>query len=116
MARWVAVVSTAYCLSGAMSDGSYVRDGSVASNQYPLGTVLQVEPAPTRRRYWVVRDRIGWGTQLDFWRPACSGAFAWGRRVVRVRRRLSVAVGRRHRLRARKGLPAGRQFLRASWG
>lgn len=86
MARWMAVVSTAYCLSGTMADGSGVRWGSVASNQYPLGTVLEVRPAPYGRRRWVVRDRIGWGTQLDFWLPTCSGARTWGRRQVRIRR------------------------------
>ena len=86
MARWVVVVSTAYCLSGTMSDGSGVRWGSVASNQYPLGTALEIRPAPVRRRRWIVRDHIGWGTQLDFWHPSCAGARSWGRRTVRVRR------------------------------
>lgn len=86
MKGWVAVVSTAYCLSGTMADGTGVRWGSVASNQYPLGTVLEIRPAVGRQRRWVVRDRIGWGTDLDFWVPSCGQALSWGRRTVRIRR------------------------------
>jgi 3D (Asp-Asp-Asp) domain-containing protein len=69
-----------------MADGTRVRAGSVASNRYPLHTRLDVTPAPGGRRIWVVRDHIGWGTQLDFWLPSCWSARQWGRRVVRVRR------------------------------
>jgi 3D (Asp-Asp-Asp) domain-containing protein len=86
VARWIVVVSTAYCLSGTMADGTGVRWGSVASNQYPLGTVLEVAPAPAGRRRWTVRDRIGWGTQLDFWNGSCTSARGWGRHTVRIRR------------------------------
>jgi 3D (Asp-Asp-Asp) domain-containing protein len=85
MTRALAVVSTAYCLSGVMADGTVVRAGSVASNQYPLGTVLEVTPAPAGRRRWTVRDRIGWGTELDFWLPTCGAARTWGRRLVGLR-------------------------------
>lgn len=84
----IAVVSTAYCLSGTMADGSQTRAGSVASNQYPLGTHLIIKPAPYHRKHWVVRDRIGWGTELDFWRPTCSLAMRWGRRTVHIRRHI----------------------------
>ena len=78
--------STAYCLSGRMADGSYVRAGSVAHNGYPLGTRVTVSPAFYGRRRFVVRDRIGWGTELDFWTGSCATALAWGRRTVFVRR------------------------------
>jgi 3D (Asp-Asp-Asp) domain-containing protein len=81
---WIAVVSTAFCLSGMMADGTRVRAGSVASNRYPLGTVLAVHPSPARGPF-VVRDRIGWGTELDFWTSSCGAARQWGRRVVRLR-------------------------------
>ncbi len=96
MARLLAVVSTAYCLSGVMADGTGVRAGSVASNRYPLGTVLEVTPAPAGRRRWIVRDRIGWGTELDFWLPTCAAARTWGRRVVRLRpwRAATLIAGR----------------------
>lgn len=69
-----------------MADGTPVRAGSVASNQYPLGTHLIVSHSPTGRHHFVVRDRIGWGTELDFWVPTCSQAYAWGRRTVRIRK------------------------------
>lgn len=83
----VAVVSTAYCLSGTMADGTHVRAGSVASNRYPLGTHLIISNSPTGRKEWVVRDRIGWGTELDFWLPTCDQARHWGRRTVHIRKR-----------------------------
>lgn len=85
LAFGVPTTSTAYCLHGTMADGSYTRAGSIAHNGYPLGTRVTVWPSPTGARHFVVRDRIGWGTQLDFWLPSCSAALAWGRRVVHVR-------------------------------
>lgn len=81
----LATISTAYCLSGTMADGSPVRAGSVAHNGYPLGTRITVSPSFYGQRRFVVRDRIGWGTELDFWTPSCATAYAWGRRVVTVR-------------------------------
>lgn len=99
MTHWVIVVSTAYALTGPMADGSLTRHGSVASNHYPLGTVLEVRPAPLGRRLWVVRDRIGWGTELDFWLPSYRRALGWGRRVVRVRRARPRQSASRKRLR-----------------
>lgn len=77
--------STGYCLNGTMADGTFTRPGSVAHNGYALGTRLWISPSPTGRRRFVVRDRIGWGTQLDFWTPSCQQAIQWGRRAVRVR-------------------------------
>src|SRR5262245_44475230 len=81
----LATRSTAYCLQGRMADGTWVRAGSIAHNGFPLGTRVTVRPSPTGRRRYVVRDRIGWGTQLDFWLPSCAQALAWGRRTVHVR-------------------------------
>jgi 3D (Asp-Asp-Asp) domain-containing protein len=80
----IASGSTAYCLNGTMADGTWTRAGSVAHNGYPLGTKLWITPSPDGRRRFVVRDRIGWGTELDFWTPSCGSAVAWGRRGVRV--------------------------------
>lgn len=82
----VMLSSTSYCLQGTMADGTPVRPGSVANNEYPLGTQLWISPSPTGQRHFVVRDRIGWGTQLDFWTPTCGRALNWGRRLVAVRR------------------------------
>jgi 3D (Asp-Asp-Asp) domain-containing protein len=92
---WIAVVSTAYCLSGVMADGSYTRAGSVANNHLSLGTTIEVTASPTQSRSFVVRDRIGSGTQLDFWVPSCAQALLWGRRIVGLR----VRDFRRERLR-----------------
>lgn len=75
--------STAYCLQGTMANGQKVRAGSVAMNGVPLGTKITVRSSPTGRKHWVVRDRIGHGTQLDFWVPTCGQAIRWGRRNVR---------------------------------
>jgi 3D (Asp-Asp-Asp) domain-containing protein len=83
--RGTPTVTTAYCLSGVMADGSGVRPGSIAHNGYSLGTRVTVSASPTGARRFVVRDRIGWGTELDFWVSSCAAARAWGRRVVLVR-------------------------------
>jgi 3D (Asp-Asp-Asp) domain-containing protein len=77
--------STAYCLNGTMADGTQTRAGSVAHNGYRLGTKLTISPSPTGRRFFVVRDRIGYGTELDIWTSTCGAARAWGRRGVVVR-------------------------------
>lgn len=85
MSALVAVVATSYCLSGTMADGSPTRHWSAASNSLPLGTRIWIEPKVRGRHRWTVRDRIGWGTQLDLWAPSCGQAVAFGRRVLRVR-------------------------------
>ena len=81
--------STSYCpgSSGStMADGKHVHVGAVASNRHPLGTRLRL--IGTRfmgRRTFVVEDRIGGGSDLDFWAPDCSISRGWGRRRVRYR-------------------------------
>ncbi len=79
--------STAYCLRGTMADGTYTRPHSVAMNRHPLGTRIELlgRRGPDGKRRYIVRDRIGYGTELDFWVPTCSEAYAWGRRSVRYR-------------------------------
>lgn len=78
--------STAYCLRGTMADGSTVRAGSVAMNRHPLGTRIRlVGTTFNGRRRFTVRDRIGHGSELDFWTASCSTAIRWGRRTVRYR-------------------------------
>jgi 3D (Asp-Asp-Asp) domain-containing protein len=78
--------STSYCLQGRMADGSYTRSRSLAHNGYPLGTRVWVTPAVRGLHRWVVRDRIGWGSQADFWTPSCAQARAFGRRTIYIRR------------------------------
>jgi 3D (Asp-Asp-Asp) domain-containing protein len=78
------VEATSYCLRGVMADGSYTRAGSAAMNTVPLGTRVTVDPPVFGRRRWTIRDRIGWGSQLDFWAPSCSISWAFGRRTIQV--------------------------------
>lgn len=81
----VVVQSTAYCLNGRMADGTWTRDGSVASNRHRLGTRIRLTKPFRGRKRFVVRDRIGWGTELDLWTPSCSHARWYGRRTARYR-------------------------------
>lgn len=86
-ADWTAS-STAYCLSGRMADGTYVRPRSAASNRHPLGTRLQLtgrQAGPGGLRRYVVRDRIGHGSELDLWTGSCAQAIRYGRRRVTYR-------------------------------
>lgn len=85
--------ATSYCLHGTMSDGTYTRSRSAANNSLPLGTKITLvgrQTGPGGMRRYVVRDHIGWGTELDLWTPTCGVALAWGRRYVRFR------IGRPH--------------------
>ncbi len=77
-----ASAATSYCLRGTMADGTYTRTGSLAHNGFGLGTKLWASPAVFGRHRWTVRDRIGWGSEADFWAPSCSQAIAFGRRSV----------------------------------
>jgi 3D (Asp-Asp-Asp) domain-containing protein len=81
--------STSYCpgsSSSVMADGTHTRLGSAASNRHPLGTRLRLIGARfLGRRTFVVRDRIGWGSDLDLWSPSCTASRRWGRRRVRYR-------------------------------
>lgn len=79
--------STAYCLTGQLADGSRPRLGVVAMNRHPLGTRITLkQKGPNGRRRFVVRDRIGWGSELDIWTPSCAWAYnVWGRRQVQYR-------------------------------
>ena len=78
------VSSTAYCLRGRMADGTFTRWHSVASNRHRLGTRIRLR-LPRKifgMRTFYVRDRIGYGTELDVWTSSCPAARAYGRRTV----------------------------------
>jgi 3D (Asp-Asp-Asp) domain-containing protein len=85
----LAASSTSYCPGSSgqvMADGTHVRLGSAASNRHPLGTRLRLIGVRfLGRRTFVVRDRIGSGSQLDLWSPSCTASRRWGRRRVRYR-------------------------------
>lgn len=77
--------STAYCETGLMANGQRTHRGAVAANTWPLGTVLHVSDSPYGPGTFVVADRYGWGTSLDFAIPGdCAAALRWGRQTVRV--------------------------------
>jgi 3D (Asp-Asp-Asp) domain-containing protein len=83
--------STSYCLTGRTANGTSLTRTpdrwtrrTAAHNGYPLGTRIWISPAVRGIHRWIVRDRIGYGTQLDLWTPSCSAAVAYGRRTVRV--------------------------------
>jgi 3D (Asp-Asp-Asp) domain-containing protein len=83
-ARTMTVSSTAYCLRGTMANGRRVHVGAVAFNYARLGARISVSRSPYGPGRFTVEDRIGSGSQLDFWVPSCARARAWGRRSVRV--------------------------------
>lgn len=94
LAGGISQQSTSYCLDGRTADGTYLSKSrpsrralrTLAHNGFPLGTRVWVEPAVRYRHRWVVRDRIGWGSQADFWAPSCGEAISYGRRTVHIRR------------------------------
>jgi hypothetical protein len=77
--------STAYCQGTTTASGQHVRLGEVAMAGVPFGTRIVVSPAVFGRTRFVVLDRYGYGTQLDFYNPSCSAAIDYGRRLEHVR-------------------------------
>jgi 3D (Asp-Asp-Asp) domain-containing protein len=80
----VALDASAYCQGDITASGRAPFVGEVAANIYPLGTRLVVSPAVWGRTRFVVEDRIGWGSSIDFYTPECPTAIEFGRRVERV--------------------------------
>lgn len=94
--------STAYCLTSRMANGVPTGAGQAAARaagylgtvatprpgragSLPLGTVVTVSAGPYGAGQYLVTDRIGWGSQLDYSMPGdCAGARQWGRRHVQV--------------------------------
>jgi 3D (Asp-Asp-Asp) domain-containing protein len=80
----VTLSSTAYCQGTITASGEPPFVGEVANNTWPLGTRLSVSPPVWGRTRFVVEDRIGSGSQLDFYNPSCTAAIDFGRRLERV--------------------------------
>jgi len=91
------VNATSYCLHGQMADQSYTRERSAASNSLPLGTKIRLvgRAGPGGLRLYVIRDRIGYGTELDLWTDSCADARAFGRRNLRFKIGWSKPVARK---------------------
>lgn len=77
--------STAYCQAGTTASGRPTRWGYVAQNDLPLGTRIHLTRPVRGRRIFRVMDRIGWGSDLDFFMWSCSAARQFGRRTVHFR-------------------------------
>lgn len=79
--------ATSYCLSGRMADGTFTRKRSAAHNGLRLGTKIKLigKAGPNGIRKFVIRDRIGWGTELDLWTGSCATARRWGRHYLRFK-------------------------------
>jgi 3D (Asp-Asp-Asp) domain-containing protein len=57
----------------------------VANNEYPLGTRIEVSHPVFGRRVFSIEDRIGYGSQLDFYNPSEAVCDQYGREVIGVR-------------------------------
>ncbi|KAF0092232.1 MAG: hypothetical protein FD141_416 [Fusobacteria bacterium] len=76
-----ALSSTAYTHTGNnMANGEKPYEGAVASNLVPLGTKIYIEGYG----YFVVKDRIGHGSQLDIFMDTYEEAIQYGRRTIKV--------------------------------
>jgi hypothetical protein len=73
------VSSTAYCEGGITASGRQAFFGGVANNFLPLGTRIRLDRPVRGRRDFVVLDRIGSGSELDFFLG--TGCDAYGRQV-----------------------------------
>jgi len=58
--------------------------GIVAMNEVPLGTVVRIVSGPFAGAVETVMDRIGWGSELDFWLPSCWEARQYGRQWIEI--------------------------------
>jgi hypothetical protein len=80
----VSLSSTSYCQSGTMADGQQTYVGAVAGNLWQLGTWLHVITGSHAGETVQVLDRIGWGSQLDFFSWSCKRAWDYGRQQILV--------------------------------
>ncbi len=76
-----ALSSTAYTHTGNnMANGEKPYEGAVACNLVPLGTKIYIEGYG----YFVVKDRIGHGSQLDIFMDTYDECIQFGRRTLKV--------------------------------
>ena len=77
--------STSYCQGTRTASGIAVGFGQVASNQFPFGTRLLIETGTFAGETFTVTDRIGYGSELDFYQGSCSAAISYGRQYIEVK-------------------------------
>jgi 3D (Asp-Asp-Asp) domain-containing protein len=81
----LAVLATAYCLTGTMATGGTTHHGAIAVDPrvIPLGTRLLV-PGYGRGRALDTGSAIR-GFHIDLWMSSCFAARMWGARHIRIR-------------------------------
>ena len=67
-----------------MANGQQTYVGAAAGNMWPLGTRLDILSGEHQGITVTVADRIGWGSQLDFFTWSCSKAWQYGREQIEV--------------------------------
>lgn len=71
---------TAYTHTGSvMANGEYPYVGAVASNDFPLGTVLNIDGSN-----YVVKDRMAYDGVIDIFVDSYDEAINFGRRYLEV--------------------------------
>lgn len=81
--RWAN--STCYAQAGTTASGQQTRVGIVAMNSLPLGTHIVLDHPVFGRRRFVVEDRIGYGSEMDFFYPSEAACLDYGRREIGYR-------------------------------
>lgn len=76
------VEATCYHQGSVTASGSGVFVGEVANNFLALGTRILLDRPVFGLRRFVVLDRIGWGSELDFYGPSEGACLAFGRERV----------------------------------
>lgn len=71
---------TAYTHTGSvMANGEYPHAGAVASNDFPLGTVLNINGSN-----YVVKDRMAYNGVIDIFVDSYDEAINFGRKYLNV--------------------------------
>jgi len=67
------------------ASGTHVRDGVVAANMFPIGTVLKM-PSLYGDKIFIVEDRMNarYQNNVDIWFASKTDAIALGRRTVKI--------------------------------
>lgn len=65
--------------------GTYVRDGIVATNMLPFGTLIRI-PSAFGDKVFVVEDRMNkrYQNHIDVWFPDRQSALEFGRKTVKI--------------------------------
>ena len=77
--------STCYSQGTITASGEHVYLGEVAQNTLPFGTRIVLDHAVFGRRDFTIEDRIGSGSQLDFYNPSEAVCFQYGRQRIGFR-------------------------------